>query len=160
MAHFLLPCTILDQATTLCIQDALDGRGYRDLYEYVADVCKVGDPAEMLNPTELTYYVYYALDTIAQVRQFTTLHPTHLLFIKRRLSLELDRMMLLYHNSRLKELTETILQTVLGIITQLLAKVVGLDINEMHAVIEDCKGNPSPPFINIINIDIVNKTRW
>ena len=54
---------------------------------------------------------------------------------------------------------ETILETVLRIITRLLSKAMGLDLNEMHAVIEDCKGNPSPPFINIINIDIVNKNK-
>ena len=157
MTHLLLQTTIFDQATILCIQDALYGRGYRDLYEYVADVCDVSRHTEDLDPTEVTYFVYYALDTIAQVRQFTTLHPSHLLFIKRRLSLELDKMMLLYDEYIDKELTETILQTVLCIITQLLAKAVGLDSNEMHAVMEDCKGNPSPPYMGMIYIDIVNE---
>ena len=97
MAHILIQTTIFDSATILCIQDTLHGRGYRDLHEYVADVCTVSKHTENLNPTEVTYYVYYALDTIAQVRQVTTLHPSHLLFIKRRLSLELDKMMSLYN---------------------------------------------------------------
>ena len=160
MAQVIPLTPIFDQATILCIQDALEGR-FKDLYEYVADVCKVEEHIEILNPTEVTYYVYYALDTIAQVRQFTTLHHTHLLFIKRRLSLEINKMLTLYrgYDYSLKVHADSILETVLRIITRLLSKAVGLDLNEMHAVIEDCKGNPSPPFINIINIDVVNKTK-
>lgn len=160
MSPMLLQMKIFDKATILCIQNALDGRGYRDLYEYVADVCNVSEHTEDLDPTEVTYFVCYALDTIAQVRQFTTLHPTHLLFIKRRLSLELDKMMSIFGNFFYKELIDTILQTVLCIITQLLAKAVGLDINELHTAMEACKGNPYPPYIDMldmIHIDIVNK---
>ena len=155
MAHNLFRTTTFDPATTLCIQNTLWGR-FRDFYDYVADVCNASEHTENLNPTEVTYYAYYALDTIAQVRQLTTLHPTHLLFIKRRLSLDFE-MVSLYHNYSYDELTETIIQTVLCIITQLLAKAVGLDINEMHAVMEDCNGNPSHSCIDTINIDIVNK---
>ena len=157
MAHNFFIRKIFDQATILCIQDALDEQGYKDLYEYVADVCKVGEHTEILNPTDVTYFVCYALDTIAQVRQLTTLHPTHLLFIKRRLSLELDHMMSIYRHHSYEELTDTILQPVLCIITQLLAKAVGLDIDEMHAVMENCKGNPSPPYIGMIYFDIADE---
>lgn len=155
MAHIFFPTTTFDPATTLCIQNTLCGR-FRDFYEYVADVCNASEHTEKLNPAEITYHVCYALDTIAQVRQLTTLHPTHLLFIKRRLSLELE-LMSLYHNYSFDELIEIILETVLCIITQLLAKVVGLDINEMHTVMEVCNGNPSHSFIYTIHFDLVNK---
>jgi hypothetical protein len=151
---FILP-NIFDQSANSCVLDSLYKNGYGELFEYVQDACESNRHTKSLAPAEVTYLVLYALDMIAQVRQITTLHPNHIIYVKRRLDLESCKMMNLFHEYSNEELKDRLCQTVLCIIIQLLAKIGYLDINEMRSVLYDCKGNTTPPFL-IVHVDIID----
>ena len=155
MVQLITSPDIFDESAHSCMRNSLYKNGYGELFEYVQDACKSNKHTKSLEPAEVTYLVLYALDMIAQVRQITTLHPNHIIYVKRRINLESSMMMVLFLEFCDEKLIDRLCQTVLCITIHLLAKIGYLDINEMHSVLNDCRGNEIHPLL-IVSYDTID----